>query len=348
MISRIPKDPELEWYPSNDGNPMSDNTLQFQWIVVLQGNLDVLFQANPNVFVAGDLLWYPVRGQPTIRIAPDTIVVLGRPKGHRSSYLQWREDNIPPQVVFEVLSPGNTAAEMERKLGFYDQYGVLEYYLYDPDDVRLWGWERNNGHLQPIEQMDGWRSPRLGIRFDLSSAPQLVIYRDDGHRFLTFLELAAQSEEREHQTEEALQIATAAQRRYEDGQQGTAEAQRQAEEARRDATDAQRQAHEAQQGTVEAQRQAEEARREASDAQRRSQEAQHLAEEARRDASDAQRQAHEAQQGAAEAQRQAEEARRQAQDAERELEQTRRKAERLAKRLRALGIDPEVPENGAN
>ncbi|WP_338027258.1 Uma2 family endonuclease [Trichormus azollae] len=41
---------------------------------------------------------------------------------------KWQEDNIPPQVVFEILSPSNTKSEIERKLLFYDRYGVQEYY----------------------------------------------------------------------------------------------------------------------------------------------------------------------------------------------------------------------------
>ncbi len=49
-------------YPENDGKPMSENTKQFQLIVKIQGGLDALFKDNENVFVAGDLLWYPVEG----------------------------------------------------------------------------------------------------------------------------------------------------------------------------------------------------------------------------------------------------------------------------------------------
>ena len=123
-------------YPESDGQPIADNTLQFRWIVTIQGNLDALYRDDENVFVAGDLLWYPVEGDNKTRCAPDTMVVFGRPKGDRGSYLQWREDNIGPQVVFEVLSPGNRAGEMLRKLQFYERYGVDEYYLIDPDKVR--------------------------------------------------------------------------------------------------------------------------------------------------------------------------------------------------------------------
>ena len=124
-------------YPDSDGKPMAENTKQFRWIVTIQGGLDALFKDDPNVFVAGDLLWYSVEGKPSIRLAPDAMVVFGRPKGDRGSYQQWREDGIPPQVVFEVLSPGNTLGEMLEKLRFYERYGVEEFYIYDPDHGAL-------------------------------------------------------------------------------------------------------------------------------------------------------------------------------------------------------------------
>jgi Uma2 family endonuclease len=178
---------DLTYYPSNDGNPMSDNTLQFEWISMLQGELDSLFADDPEVFVAGDLLWYPVRGNNQRRIAPDAMVVIGRPKGHRSSYLQWLEDNVPPQVVFEVLSPSNGDREMLQKLDFYDHFGVEEYYEYDPDRNIIEGWVRENGSLQPIEEMNGWVSPRLGIRF-VTTEHTLEIYRPDGRKFELFRE----------------------------------------------------------------------------------------------------------------------------------------------------------------
>jgi Uma2 family endonuclease len=191
--------PDLE-YPDSDGKPMADNTLQFLWIVTIQGNLDALFADNANVFVAGDLLWYPVLGHPEIRIAPDVLTAFGRPKGYRGSYKQWVEAGVAPQVVFEILSPGNTRQEMADKLAFYDRYGVEEYYLYDPEEVKLSGWRRVRGKLRAIRKMHGWVSPRLGIRFDLSG-DELVIYHPDGQRFLTFLELSQRQREAERRAE---------------------------------------------------------------------------------------------------------------------------------------------------
>lgn len=199
-------------YPESDGKPMSDNTKQFRWIVTIQGGLDALFRNDPNVFVAGDLLWYPVEGDNKTRQAPDVLVVFGRPKGDRGSYLQWREDNIPPQVVFEVLSPGNTLTEMAKKLSFYDRYGVEEYYLYDPERVDLSGWLRSEGRLEVIEQIQNWVSPRLGVRFDVSS-DELQIYRPDGQQFATYVELARAREDAERAREDAEAMLEAERRR---------------------------------------------------------------------------------------------------------------------------------------
>lgn len=180
-------------YPDNDGQPMADNTKQFRWITTIQGGLEALFRDDANVFVAGDLLWYPVEGDNKIRVAPDVMVVFGRPKGDRGSYLQWQEENIPPQVVFEVLYPGNTLTEMARKLEFYDLYQVEEYYLYDPQKVDLSGWLRVEGRLRVIDPVPRWVSPRLGIRFELSPE-DLQIYRPDGRQFETYVELERQRE----------------------------------------------------------------------------------------------------------------------------------------------------------
>jgi Uma2 family endonuclease len=176
-------------YPDSDGQPMADNTLQFRYIVMIQGGLDLVFAEEQNVFVAGDLLWYPVEGEPTIRQAPDVMVAFGRPKGHRGSYRQWEEAGVAPQAVFEILSPGNRVAEMVRKFAFYERHGVEEYYLFDPDSGDLSGWLRDGDVLKEIANMQGWISPRLGVRFEVHN-DELQLFGPDGRRFQTYVELA--------------------------------------------------------------------------------------------------------------------------------------------------------------
>ena len=193
-------------YPDSDGQPMADNTKQFRWIVLIKENLDCLFAQNDQVFVAGDLLWYPVEKRPDIRVAPDIFVVFGRPKRDRGSYRQWLEDNIVPQVVFEILSPGNTIKEMTKKLQFYDRYGVEEYYIYDPDRNDLTGLQRLEGNLTVIEEMTDWTSSRLGIRFVITPET-LAVYYPNGQPFLTTIELKQRAEQEKQRAEQEKQRA---------------------------------------------------------------------------------------------------------------------------------------------
>ncbi|MCS6949838.1 MAG: Uma2 family endonuclease [bacterium] len=189
-------------YPDSDGQPMAENTKQLEYIVYLYDNLCALFADREDVFVAADLLWYPVEGRPDIRTAPDVMVAFGRPKGHRGSYKQWEEGGVAPQVVFEVVSPGNRYAELVEKFRFYERYGVEEYYLYDPDLGVFNGWIRREHTLEPIEQMESWVSPRLGVRFALEGSA-LVAYRPDGERFIPYVELRRRAE-RERERADAI------------------------------------------------------------------------------------------------------------------------------------------------
>jgi len=171
-------------FPSSDGNPMADNTEQYNWIVLIKENLESLFFDNDHVFIAGDLLWYPVYSVKAPSAAPDVMVVFGRPKGPRKSYKQWREDNIPPQVVFEILSESNTKKKMAEKLRFYQSYGVEEYYIYDPEEYILTVRMRDGNELKEVPVEREWISPRLGIKFDKSQG-ELIIYTPNGQEFLS-------------------------------------------------------------------------------------------------------------------------------------------------------------------
>ncbi len=171
-------------YPSSDGQPMAESTIQYKLIVKIKEGCEALFKNDPNVFVAADLLWYPVEGRSDISQAPDTMVIFGRSKDDRPSYMQFVEENIAPQVVFEIRSHNDRQAKMYKKFVFYNRYGVEEYYLYDPENNDLSGWQRIEGNLELIEPMEGWISPRLGVRFELGE-DGLEIYRPDGEAFVS-------------------------------------------------------------------------------------------------------------------------------------------------------------------
>jgi Uma2 family endonuclease len=191
-------------YPDDDGELSCDGSLQFTWIARIYSNLDVVFRNDPDVVVAGNLLWYAVEGQRTIRTTPDVMVAFGRPVGRRGSYKQWEEGNIPPQVVFETFSPDSCPVGLEYKFQFYKQYGVEEYYTYDPETGSLEGWLRAGSRLVKVEEMLGYVSPRLRIRFEPGQGPDsLRVFGPDGRLFQRICEIAAEQGAAEKRAEAA-------------------------------------------------------------------------------------------------------------------------------------------------
>jgi len=192
MIATLPTVQPVVVYPESDGQPMAENTLQYQWIVTIQGNLDLQFANDADVFVAGDNFIYPKEGDNTTVYAPDVYVAFGRPKGHRGSYRVWEEAGIFPQVIFEVLSPSNTVPQMTLKRQFYRKYGAEEYYVIDPYDGGVEAWVREGNRLVGVDDLSTFVSPRLGIRFEMQDGELVVMGRSG--RFLSFVELGQQGE----------------------------------------------------------------------------------------------------------------------------------------------------------
>ena len=187
-----PGEPVIEdgiYYPDSDGLPMADGTAQWDWIVMLAINFLDRY-ANEDVFVGSDLLWYPTQGNPKICRAPDVMISFGRPGGDRRSYRQWREENITPQVVFEVRSHKNTKKQMEEKRAWYEQFQVEEYYVVDPNKrksrtdptAKFFAYRREGDKLVPIAFVDQFVSPRLGVTF-VTVDQKLIVRFPDGHEF---------------------------------------------------------------------------------------------------------------------------------------------------------------------
>ena len=217
-------------YPSDDGKRLAENGVQYRWIETLHGGVDAAFRDRPDVFVAADNLIYPVEGRPKIRRAPDVYVAFGVPKGDRGSFLVW-EEGVFPQVVIEVRSPGNRAAEMANKLAFYDEYGADEYYDINPQTPphRLRVYQRSGRRLAEVSHGGRFVSPRLGVRFEMAG-PELLVYAPDGSRFLSRAEIVRRMEEDRRQSE-ADRRQSEADRRQSEADRRQSEADRRRAEA---------------------------------------------------------------------------------------------------------------------
>ncbi|MDC0836274.1 Uma2 family endonuclease, partial [Limnoraphis robusta] len=108
------------------------------------------------------------------------------------------------------------------------RYGVEEYYIYDPDKIDVCGWIRTENQLTLIDTIKGWISPRLGVRFEMSESG-LELYRPDGRKFSTYIELES---DRQKAEKRAQQEAERAQQEAEHAQQEAERANRLAEKLR--------------------------------------------------------------------------------------------------------------------
>lgn len=55
-----------------------------------------------------------------------SMAVLYCPDLNQRSYQQWKEENIAPRVIFEILSPSSRAQQVLARQVFYSQCGVQE------------------------------------------------------------------------------------------------------------------------------------------------------------------------------------------------------------------------------
>ena len=186
---------------------MSENTLQFKWIVTIEGGLDAIFVNDSNVFVAGDLLWYPVEGNPNIRSAPDAMVVFGRPKGNRGSYKQWEEGNIHLRRSSRSSHPAtaperwnasfSSTNDMEWRSTIFTTLIAVILLVGGANDI-----------LEEVPVMAGFQSPRLKIRFEPGEGPDdLKIIGPDGEPFLTYAELVKQRSADRQRAQEKARLA---------------------------------------------------------------------------------------------------------------------------------------------
>ena len=73
-----------------------------------------------------------------------------------------------PDFIVEILSPSNTAIEMERKYALYREAGVREYWVIDPEHKVLHSYLFSNGTIFP-------RTYRASDAADAGIFPGLVI-----------------------------------------------------------------------------------------------------------------------------------------------------------------------------
>ncbi len=89
-------------------------------------------------------------------IVPDVDVLLGTGKVYRPDLVAYLPGKLaklperfvsPPDLVVEILSPGSKPLDLITKRDDYDAFGVGEYWVVDPDDIKVRIWRRSGARM---------------------------------------------------------------------------------------------------------------------------------------------------------------------------------------------------------
>ncbi len=111
---------------------MAETDFHAKLLMNLKMALDIFFADHEDVYVTGNIMFYYVEGDPTQVISPDVMVCFGIPKGDRTSYKTWAENDVVPSVVIELSSRGTWRKDLVEKKTLYEMLGVKEYYIFNP------------------------------------------------------------------------------------------------------------------------------------------------------------------------------------------------------------------------
>ncbi len=132
----LPHIDDADLYPDSDGQPMGETDWHIWALILLREGLEDFFAAEANVCIASDMFLYYVEGDPSACLAPDTMVIRGVPKHFRRTFKTWVEKAVPNAVI-EIVSEKTIREDRGIKLTRYEQMGVGEYFLFDPEAEHL-------------------------------------------------------------------------------------------------------------------------------------------------------------------------------------------------------------------
>ncbi len=154
-------------YPEQRETDMGETLLYYKIISYFWNALTTFLAEREDVFVAANMNLYYEKDTPQKWYAPDILAAFGVENYDRSSYRVWQE-GIFPQVIFEVASERTWDNDIGGKYRFYEEFGVEEYYVLDPEfaflPAPMMAYHRDKERLLLTNITDRRIfSPRLGL-----------------------------------------------------------------------------------------------------------------------------------------------------------------------------------------
>ncbi len=142
------------FYPSQIEDEMGETALHYKLISLFYNLLEAFFASRNDVAVAANLMVYYDEGNSKKWLAPDVFVCFGVENKLRRTFKSW-EENVFPQIIFEVASDSTFENDLGGKRLEYARLGVEEYYLLDPERAYLpsplMAFRRENGRLSTVQ-----------------------------------------------------------------------------------------------------------------------------------------------------------------------------------------------------
>jgi Uma2 family endonuclease len=186
---KLKKQTEIH-YPESDGKPMAETDVHREQMNYLIENLKVHFQTRTDVYVSGNIMFYYEEGNPRKVFSPDVMVCFGVSGEDRRTYKLWEEKQFP-QVVFEISSRGTWGEDLNKKWFLFQQFGVKEYYIFDPEydylPEPLIAYRVKRGELKQIPIKNGRIfSEEIGLEI-VDTGKGLRLYNPETKQFMRTL-----------------------------------------------------------------------------------------------------------------------------------------------------------------
>lgn len=120
------------YYPESNKNSIAETVFHFEQIFYLIESLKFHFHRQNDVYVSGRIKFQYKQEKMRRVFSPDVMIIKGVGNHLRQNYNFWQEKQFP-QVVFEISSRKTWNEDLVKKWFLYQQFGVKEYYIFDPE-----------------------------------------------------------------------------------------------------------------------------------------------------------------------------------------------------------------------
>ncbi|MBA2737709.1 MAG: Uma2 family endonuclease [Pyrinomonadaceae bacterium] len=186
------------FYPESDGKPMGETAFHVDVILTLFQTLKTFFSGQTDIVVIADMMFYYEEGNPRKVIAPDVMVVKGVKNYSRRIFKLWEEKT--PDVIFEISSKKTWREDLRKKFTLYQEFGVSEYYIFDPEynylkDAPFIAYHLEDGEFKAVKLKRGRVfSPALNLEI-VDTGETLRLFNTETRKFLpTMEELTSRAE----------------------------------------------------------------------------------------------------------------------------------------------------------